>query len=269
MPSPFPGMDPYIEASGDWGDFHASLLVAIKAKLNELLPRRYRARVDVFVFIQVPHATRRRRVEPDVFVVERPERRKPTGRTAAVAAPMKLVLPAVKRTRRKSVLIVDRQMHQVVTAIEILSPSNKEAGEDRTAYLFKRNQYLANRVNLVELDLLRGGARLPLGNPPPRVDDYYVAVCRAWEYPKADLWNLTLRDPLPRVPVPLAADVPEVILPLRDCVDRAYEESSYDTELDYDQTLTPRPARRTSPGYDGFWLPAVPRNRPPVKGDRS
>ena len=38
MPSPFPGMDPYIETSGLWGDFHGSLLAAVRADLNSHLP---------------------------------------------------------------------------------------------------------------------------------------------------------------------------------------------------------------------------------------
>jgi hypothetical protein len=27
MPSPFPGMDPYLESQGNWQDFHTSILV--------------------------------------------------------------------------------------------------------------------------------------------------------------------------------------------------------------------------------------------------
>src|SRR5262249_17288735 len=41
MKSPFPGMDPYIEACGLWGDFHSSLIVAIKNGLAEAAPEHY------------------------------------------------------------------------------------------------------------------------------------------------------------------------------------------------------------------------------------
>jgi hypothetical protein len=43
MPSPFPGMDPYLERPSLWSDFHATLLVAIRAALNTALPPRYAA----------------------------------------------------------------------------------------------------------------------------------------------------------------------------------------------------------------------------------
>jgi hypothetical protein len=242
MPSPFPGMDPYIEASDEWGDFHTSLLTFIRGRLNAILPRRYRAKVDVFVFIHEPSRRRRRRVEPDVYVVERSRPGEAGLAVAAASAPATITLPAVRK-KHKSVLIVDRKTDRVVTAIEVLSPSNKETGDDRTAYISKRGEYLGSRVNLVEMDLLRGGPRLPLNRPAPAIPDYYLMVCRSWQYPRADFWPLSIRDALPNVPVPLAEGVPDAILPLRSCVDRVYDEGSYDTELDYDALLVPRLSR--------------------------
>jgi len=241
MPSPFPGMDPFIESSGAWGDFHTSLLAAIRAKLNALLPRRYRARIDLFVFIHIParQGRQRRRIEPDTYVVDRGKGPATAAVAAPSSAPTTITLPAMRK-KHKSVLIVDARMDRVVTAIEILSPSNKQAGEERTAYLNKRGEYLGNGVNLIEIDLLRGGPRLPLGRLPTVVKDYYIMVCRAWEAPRADLWSFTVRDLLPQVPIPLVEDGPEVLLPLRACVDRAYDEGTYDAELDYDGPLTPR-----------------------------
>lgn len=244
MPSPFPGMDPYIESSGEWGDFHMSLLAAIRGQLNAVLPRRFHARIELFVFIHEPEArSRRRRLEPDVYLVERPERPKPTASAARGVAPATITLPSARRRKSRSVIVVDKEMRRVVTAIEVLSPSNKEADDDRKAYLIKRDEYLANRVSLVEVDLLRGGRRLPLSQPPPGIKDYYVMVCRAWEFPRADIWSFGLRDLLPEVPIPLTSDVPDVLLSLRSCVDRAYDEGSYDTELNYDGFIKPRLSR--------------------------
>ncbi|MBY0523510.1 MAG: DUF4058 family protein [Gemmataceae bacterium] len=258
MPSPFPGMDPYIESSGEWGDFHTSLLTAIRAKLNALLPRRYRARVDLFVFIQTPASRRRRRrrIEPDAYVVDRGKGPGMAAVVAPAAAPTMITLPAVRK-KHKSVLIIDARMDRVVTAIEILSPSNKEAGEDRTAYLNKRGEYLANGVNLIEIDLLRGGPRLPLGRPAEVVKDYYIMVCRTWEMPRASLWSFTVRDLLPQIPIPLVKDGPELLLPLRACIDRAYDEGSYDTELPYDGLLAPRLSKQ-----DAAWVRALMAKRP-------
>lgn len=258
MPSPFPGMDPYIESSGEWGDFHTSLLAAIRGRLNAVLPRRFRARIELFVFIHEPEArSRRRRLEPDVYLIERPERPKPAGGAPRRAAPAAITLPAARRRKSRSVIVVDKEMRRVVTAIEVLSPSNKEVDDDRTAYLTKRDQYLANRVSLVEIDLLRGGRRLPLGQPRLEIKDYYVMVCRAWEFPRADIWSFGLRDRLPEVPIPLVPDVPDTLLPLRPCVDRAYDEGTYDTELDYDRPLRPRLSRG-----DMAWVRRVLAGRP-------
>jgi hypothetical protein len=243
MPSPFPGMDPYIEAADEWGDFHTSLLAAVRAKLNAVLPHRYRAKLDLFVFIHEPSPRRRRRyLEPDVYVVERARSRPTEAATVAGSPSATITLPPIRK-KHKSVLIVDRQLDRVVTAIKVLSPSNKEAGDDRTAYLQKRGEYLASRLNLVELDLLRGGPRLPLGKSVPAIPDYYIMVCRAWEFPHADVWALTIRDPLPGIPIPLAEDIPDAVLPLRACIDRAYDEGCYDTELDHESALTPRPSK--------------------------
>lgn len=41
MPSPFPGMDPYTEASGRWEDFHTKFIGEIERTLSPLLPARY------------------------------------------------------------------------------------------------------------------------------------------------------------------------------------------------------------------------------------
>jgi hypothetical protein len=71
-------------------------------------------------------------------------------------------------------------MGELVTVIEILPPSNKMAGsEGRAEYLKKRRELQAPDVSLVELDLLRGGARLPMDAPLPS-GDFFRFVARSW-----------------------------------------------------------------------------------------
>ena len=131
---------------------------------------------------------------------------------------------------------------RLVTCVEALSPANKRPGTPGwEQYLRKRQSLLLSGIHLVEIDLLRGGRRLPLGAPPPDLRDYYILVLRSWLFPKADLWTFGLRDPLPEVPIPLDADVPEVSLPLRPCLDRAYQEGRYGSTLRYQRPMTPRP----------------------------
>jgi hypothetical protein len=91
----------------------------------------------------------------------------------------------------------------VVTVIEILSPSNK-AGVGRLDDLDKRAERIDRPVHLVEIDLLLGGHRLPMARPLPP-GDYYGFVARSERRPDCDVYAWTVRDPLPSLPIPLAA----------------------------------------------------------------
>src|SRR5436190_11826921 len=51
MKSPFPGMDPYIEACGFWEDFHHSLITSITDSLAPLLPENYVARTGERAYV--------------------------------------------------------------------------------------------------------------------------------------------------------------------------------------------------------------------------
>jgi hypothetical protein len=242
MPSPFPGMDPYIESSGRWGDFHGSLLGAIRADLNARLPDGYAASIELYVWTgEEDEGERPRLGEPDVFVHEDDEAGGRDRETAAIAAPATTVLPRLTRRKRKYIQVMDVGAKKVVTVVEVLSPSSKKAGTDRAVYLEKRNEYLANKLSFVEIDLLRAGKRPPLGKGHPEVTDYYAMVCRSWEFPRAGVWTFGIRDPLPDLPVPVTLREGDTPLRLRWCVDRAYDEGRYSTGLPYDEPLKPRP----------------------------
>src|SRR5437868_1880222 len=100
MPSPFPGMDPYIEASGLWGDFHGSMIVALRGALNARLPKGYVANIDLYVWLHEPEA-RKRPMEPDVYVSEQAPPPCRGAASQAVTEPRTIVLPAVGRRRHK------------------------------------------------------------------------------------------------------------------------------------------------------------------------
>ena len=221
MPSPFPGMDPYLESPSLWADFHLTMIVAIRAELNRLLPEKYVASADRYVWLHL-------------------------------AAPVTMMLPGVREKGSPYLKIVDREHRRLVTVVEMLSPANKQPGKDREAYLLKRGEYLANGVNLVELDLLRRGERAPFGDHPPPRADYYVLVCRASEMPQAGVWPLSVRDLLPTVPVPLHPPDADVELALKPCLDRVYDEAAYRRELNYSQ---PPQVALTEP--DATWARVV------------
>jgi hypothetical protein len=228
-------MDPYIEG-WVWGDFHPKLITAISDRLNPHLPKRYIVSTELYVW-RVDDTDRLLLGGPDLFVSDRVPAQ-PSGGVATISAPITTVLPRVVRKQRY-LKIVDPQQRRVVTVIEVLSPSNKTTGEDGQAYRLKREEYLASGVSLVEIDLLRSGIRPPLGDPAPPVSDYYVLVHRAWEDSRMGIWPISLRDPLPPVPIPLDPDVPEVVLDLRACIDHVYDFGRYAEQFDYSKPPNP------------------------------
>jgi Protein of unknown function (DUF4058) len=231
VPSPFPGMDPYIE-SWIWGDFHSRLISSICESLNPVLPKRYIATTDLYVWRVDPSETERTMVGgPDVLLAE--NRPAAAGTAAAtMAAPVTTVLPGVTRKQR-FLKVIDQLGRRVVTVVEVLSPSNKRAGDDGEAYRYKRDEYMASGVNLVEIDLLRSGVRPPLGDPAPPVSDYYLMVHRASERSRLGIWPFSVREPVPPVPIPLDPDVPDVALNLRSCIDHVYDLGRFGEQLDY------------------------------------
>ena len=254
MPSPFPGMDPYIE-SWIWPDFHSRLIAAIYDRLSPKLPKQYIASTELFVW-RVDNADLDQLILGglDINVTERTAS---TGgaAVATMAAPINTILPGVVRTQ-KHIKIIDKMGRRVVTVIECLSPSNKTAGDDGQAYRLKREEYISSGINLIEIDLLRAGFRPPLGDPAPAIADYYALVHRASEPANLGIWPFSVRDPLPPLQVPLDADVADVMIDLRACIDHVYDKGRYDDQLDYTQSPA-RPFREP----DATWARELLANR--------
>jgi uncharacterized protein DUF4058 len=238
MPSPFPGMDPYLEDPNLWPDFHLTFLIALRAALNDVLPPPFVARADRHVWVDAPEMDPRLLGRPDLYVADPLDAPPGSEAVTTLAAPVAAALPYPARKGQPFLKIVDARNHRVVTAVELLSPANKTPGRDRDAYLNKRADYLASQVNFVEMDLLRSGARAPVvGALPPA--DYYIIVCRYFDFPRAGVWPLTVRDRLPTIPIPLNPDVEPPLVQLRPSLDRAYDEAGYEREIDYTQPPTP------------------------------
>lgn len=263
MPSPFPGMDPWLEAADIWPDFHDRFASEMSAVLNATLPAPYYARLQMRPEIGVVDddagTVYRRRVIPDVTVVE--------SKRGGVGGGVGLAMAAMPRTgisdylelivpdaggRHLSVEICDpRRRHRLITFIEIVSPANKMPGDDRRSYLEKHNDVFGSDASLIEIDLLRGGRRL-LPNvlverklselePPP---DYLVLANAAWTRGEGlGAWRVfpvPLRQMLPVVAVPLRAGEPEIPLDLQYVFNRAYDAGPYRRgAIDYE--LPPHP----------------------------
>lgn len=254
MPSPFPGMDPYLEDPTIWPDFHNSLASHIRDALNGNLPEPYYAQLEVRSEVGLFDEEQRHVIIPDIGVREIESRR---NGGVAVAEPRAELSSSVEILLEDepvelcSVDVHDARTHQLVTLIEILSPSNKRAGTDRDNFLRKRVEILQSDASLVEIDLLRKGIRLwtnpevtrKLGALTPS-PDYLVLVNRAWTRGldfRLQAFPIALTDTLPVVPVPLRKDEVEVRLDLQFIFQKVYDSGPYRRGA-VDYSAEPRPA---------------------------
>jgi hypothetical protein len=134
-------------------------------------------------------------------------------------------IPALDVERLAFVEVRDRKSRELVTVVELLSPSNKRPGADREQYLAKRSALLNGRVNLVEIDLLRGGKPLPIAERPSC--DYSAMVSRVEDRPGADFWPIVLRDRLPVIPIPLRPPHADARIDLQAILHRIYDAAGY------------------------------------------
>ena len=246
MPSPFPGMDPYIESQRNWSDFHADMATEIRALLNGTIQPKYYATAVTHVAYDVVEIARRepRSMYPDVGVWRADNT--PVNGGVAVMEPQidpPLTQSSVKLetpVRLANVEVREAENDELVTAIEILSPINKRKGPERQKYLRKRRELLRSEVHLMEIDLLRKGERSPLETPPPPAS-YYIMLGRTERRPIIDIWPIDIDERLPVVPVPLYEPDRDVALDLGAVVRSVYERGAYGTRIDYSQPV-PSPA---------------------------
>jgi hypothetical protein len=243
MPSPFPGMDPYLENPARWAGTHTRLIVAIQTQLNHVLPDDLVADIDEYVWVTEEGDDGEVPGKPDVFLPHSDYEYRPVeypSDPSVVTAPsLTVTLPANKLRKNRAVKIMTTDGSRVLTVVEVLSPSNKKRGEDREAYLGKRRTYFAAQANVVEIDLLRDGDRLPMGRPSPPSAHYHVLVTRAGEYPTGRVWSFSVREPIPTVPVPLDPTTPAVPLDLRACLADVYENARMGKKIDYGHLAVP------------------------------
>jgi hypothetical protein len=243
-------MNPYLESSHFWADFHATFIPALRAALTAKVAPAYFVGVQEHVYIHEPEDKRLLGV-PDVDIAyATTSKKRSSGKgTATVPAPATVTIPQLRKRKVGYLQVVDGKDRSVITVIELLKPSNKYAGADRDKYLTKRLELFATQVNFVELDFLRGGPRLPLTGLPDC--SYYAMVSRPATRPKADIWPLTLRETLPSLPIPLREGEPEPLIDLKAVLDRVYDEARYGDQI-YDYTPEPQ----LSPA-DAEWATAI------------
>lgn len=253
MPSPFPGMDPYLEGPL-WPDVHQALASRVRDRLAPLLRPRYVARLTVRAVKDAEADAEIGIAYPDVGVFRRGD--EPGDRaTASIPGitPATLTIPSyVVEVRLVSVEVRDVDTNRLVTAIEILSPVNKR-GRGLREYRKKRQAMRLAGVHLLEIDLLRRGTRVVPGSRVPPCH-YLVSLARSGTG-ATELWTIALRDRLPVVPVPLDGNDEDIPLDLKSLLDELYDAASYDLSIDYD---APPPPPDLSPEDAGWARSLIP-----------
>jgi hypothetical protein len=244
MNSPFPGMDPYIEDRLIWSDFHNGFADELRADLNRKIRPNYFAALTPYVTYEVVEisTSKLHSVRTDIGVLHSGPGGMATSATAVMDPPQaqsstEFELPLELMSIEVRQVGTDR----LITAIEILSPVNKQrTHEARIDYLRKRRDLIRSQTHFIEIDLLRGGERTPLDPPVDRAS-YYVSLSRVDSRPRLDVWTIQLDSRLPRIPVPLDEHDPDVIVDLGEVVASVYERGGYDARIDYSQPV-PSPA---------------------------
>ena len=205
MKSPFPGMDPYLEDQGRWQDFHAGIITYCRDALSQRLPDDYVAQMGEEVRVVTWQEGRERPMRPDVAIVrgDRLGGTTAAGGSVALLEEVDTLEPvevpfaaAVDEVRDTWIEIRRLPDERLVTAIEVLSPTNK-GSSGLTTTSRKRLRLWNQGVNLVEIDLLIAGRRMPMAGPLPP-GRLLRRRLRAGKPEIGDVFAWSIRGPCPR-----------------------------------------------------------------------
>lgn len=234
MPSPFPGMDPWLENLAAWPDFQLTCIAEIKRALNQRLRPKYIARADERVYVSDDDDPGPPSIlVPDVRISRSAEDGRLQAESLQGMQPVVATVVDEEETHEPRVEILDAESHAVVTVIEVLSPANKISGSrGRESFREKRRQVFRSTSHWVEIDLLRSGIR-SVSIRPESPCDYRVLASRAEERPELKAWRINLRESLPKISIPLKTPDPDVLLDLQQIVSDVYEALSYGLVVNY------------------------------------
>ena len=253
MPSPFPGMDPYLERPPYFAGLHDQFVARLSESLQEHLPEPYYADIGQRVWVEVST----RSIGPDVDVLRRrePERGAPGGVALVEAPRSRPVTVTVPHDEFRETFVEIRVRQgddggeRIVAAIEVLSPGNKAPGEHgRDLSLKKQRELLDSRTHLIEIDLLRGGTHstaVPLGLllEAAGAFDYHVSIHRFDRFEDFLVYPIRLEEPLPEIAIPLLPGDPDVPIDLQAVFDRAYDAGPYRRRVRYAEAEPVPPLR--------------------------
>ena len=258
MPSPFPGIDPYLEHSELWPGVHHLLISEIARFLSPQLRPKYRVAVEVRMYETSAENSLLVGI-PDVIIQHSPIAKNSSMANVAVAVPTaqptRVIVPVPETIKEGYLEIREVGTEEIVTSIEILSPTNKRSGKGRQMYEEKRYQVLGSRTHLVEIDFLRmGEPMLFFGN---NIESRYrILVCRGDCRPYADLYAFNLQDVIPSFLLPLRSGDTEPVVDLQRLLNEVYDISGYDLVIDYSKEPVPPLSEA-----DAAWADALLREK--------
>lgn len=243
MASPFPGMDPYLEQSAFWSSFHTRLIVAIADTIAPLIRPQYYVEVETRSYMDTPEGEILVGI-PDAIVLSDSQAAKsiqesPSLNSTTVTLnrpPLAVTLPMPVEVKERYLEIREVSDDTVIAVIEILSPANKRKGKGRDTYEAKRLDVLGSASHLVEIDLLRGNASLPINSIYEPLD-YYILVSIASQRPQAQLYPFAIRETFPTFLMPLKQINEAVPVDMQNIFEGVVERASYDARIDYTQEI--------------------------------
>lgn len=239
MPSPFPGVDPYLENPEFWPEVHHRLITAIADALGPTLRPKCRVAIKKRIYLSDAEDSDFLAI-PDVTVFSKPSTvdRSPATATLLHSEPIAVTVPILEEAREGYLELREVGTNRVITVIEILSPKNKRTGKGREEYENKRQEVLRSSSHLVEIDLLRAGKQMPITGGIK--SDYRILISRGNRRPRAELYAFTVREQISSFILPLQPGDVEVYVELQALFAEIYDQAGFDLSIDYTQSPVPR-----------------------------
>ncbi|GAA6621455.1 DUF4058 family protein [Scytonema sp. NUACC26] len=234
MPSPFPGMNPYLENPDLWPEVHHRLITAIAIAIAPPLRPKYRVAIEKRTYFSDGQESLEVGI-PDVSIISSKSGTSQTPSIATLPAQSEFVtvtIPVPQEIREGYLEIREVATGRVITVIEVLSPTNKRAGKGREAYEEKRKAVLSSPTHMIEIDLLRSGKSMPiLSKIQPT--DYKIIVARKNRRPLAQLYAFNIQEEIPKFLLPLQSEDIEPLVNLQSLLLEVYEQAGFDLAIDY------------------------------------
>lgn len=199
MPSPFPGMDPYLEDARLWPQFQQEFLSQLADWIRRKVRTEYSLRLNEYAYTHT----------------------------------LALFTSVVQEEHHEKFLEIRARHHRPITRIELFGLGVRTLSTGREHYLKLREAALKQGMNLVHIDLLRQGQSplpLDLSQLPPF--DYLVVVERARRPDCYEVYTFTLERRLPKIRIPMLPDDNDLFIDLQEIFDRTYEKA-FAKQLDY------------------------------------